>query len=81
MLDTDVALVDSAWDSIGMSRPEYLAWLRIKEYIKEVRKLSYNNAMNKICGSCYNPVKKHWKYCQECKSLLSAVDHKLSSVA
>ena len=30
-----------------------------------------------ICGSCGYPVKLHWKYCQRCKSLLSAVGRKL----
>jgi hypothetical protein len=40
-----------------------------------------NNARVEICGSCGSAVKSHWKYCQECKSSLSAVGRKLSPIA
>ena len=46
----------------------------------EVKFTSTNNARDEFCGSCSYPVKPHWKYCQECDSLLFAVGRKLSPV-
>jgi len=42
MLQEDIESVDSAWGDIGMSRLQYLAWLRIKAALVESTKPSYN---------------------------------------
>jgi len=57
------------------------AWSIIFKKLVEGQKPSTNNARAEICGSCGSAIKKHWKYCQDCKSLLSAVGRKLSPVA
>jgi hypothetical protein len=45
-------------------------------YTAEALKPSHNSAMDEICGECGSLIKKHWKYCQECKSAMTAVGRK-----
>jgi hypothetical protein len=42
MLSEDIEIVDAAWGEIGMSRPQYLAWLRIKAALAESTNSSHN---------------------------------------
>jgi len=48
MLNEDIESVNNAWGSIGMTRPEYLAWERIKKFCVEALKPSHNKASPKL---------------------------------
>ena len=56
MLSSEVELVDSAWGNIGMSRPEYLAWKRIKKFLAEVQSSSHSGESapceEELCPEC-----------------------------
>jgi hypothetical protein len=65
----------------GVGIGSILKWGTWPRYRRQYTKVdtpsaSHNSAMDEICGECGSLIKKHWKYCQECKSAITAVGRK-----
>jgi|WetSurMetagenome_2_1015567.scaffolds.fasta_scaffold1259522_2 hypothetical protein len=69
MLLDDIKSVDGAWGSIGMSRPEYLAWERIKKFCEEALKPSHNSRVMPCQYGMIKCARENTEHCANCQPI------------